>query len=190
MISLVEGKVVEKSADRVVLSAGGVGYEAIVSASTVAQLPPVGKDARLFTRLQVRDDALMLYGFATTDERSLFDMLVKVNGVGPRYALAALSVLAPDVFRRAVVSGDVDALIVVPGIGKKVAARIVLDLKDKLGIDAESVPGPFSEVREALLSLGLTPQEARDAMTGLANGEVDRPVEDLLREALQSAGRV
>lgn len=189
MISLVEGKVVERGGDRVVLLAGGVGYEALVSSSTASQVPPVGKEARLFTRLQAREDSLVLFGFATADERAIFDMLVKVTGVGPKLALAILSALEPGVFRRAVAASDIDAITVVPGVGKKVAGRIVLDLRDKLGMEAEVVStGPLSEVREALLALGLTPQEARDAMSGI-NGGADRSVEDLLREALQSAGR-
>lgn len=186
MISLVEGTVVERSTDRVVISANGVGYEALIAASTAGRIPKVGEHASLYTRLQIKDDSMVLYGFATADERALFDMLVKVNGVGPRYALAVLSAFAPDEFRRAVVAGDLEALTVVPGIGKKVAGRIVLDLKDKLGGDFEVAPGPLSEVREALLSLGLTPQESRDAMIGLdPAGEV----EVLLRDALQNAGR-
>lgn len=187
MISIVEGTLVEKGADRVVVSAGGVGYEALVPTGTLSRLPAVGMKARLFTRLQARDDALVLYGFAAADERSLFDMLVKVSGVGPKFALAILSVLQPDAFRRAVLAGDTDALTIVPGVGKKVAGRLVLDLRDKLGGEAELPSGPLSEVREALLALGLGPQEARQAMTGLEDG--GRPVEELLREALQAVGR-
>ncbi len=191
MIAILEGKLAHKGADRVVVSAGGVGYEAMVPSGTLSKLPSVGKTVTLFTRLQVRDDALALYGFATPDERDLFDMLVKVSGVGPKFALAILSVLNPDALRRAVAAGDADALTVVPGIGKKVAGRLLLDLKDKLGADVDVPVGPMSEVREALLSLGLTAQEAREAMSGLSegNGRADRPVEELLREALKAVGR-
>jgi Holliday junction DNA helicase RuvA len=194
MISLISGTLRDKSPDRVTIDVSGVGYEVLVPAATLSDLPAVGKPASVFTRLQVRDDALVLYGFATADERALFDILVKVSGVGPKFALAILSVLTPDALRRAVIAGDIDALTVVPGIGKKVAGRLVLDLKDKLGAgDAGEAPpaGPLGEVRDALLALGLSPEEARTAMAGLANGNGhgERPVEELLREALQTVGR-
>jgi Holliday junction DNA helicase RuvA len=188
LISSLEGKLAEKQAGRAVVSVGGVGYEVLVPASTMSKLPAVGRATKLFTRLHVRDDGMILFGFATQDERALFDLLVTVSGVGPKMALSFLSVLSPDALRRAVTSGDVAALTVVPGVGKKVAQRVVLDLKDKLGGDVVVIEGPLADVREALLGLGLSPQEASDAMAALpANG--DRPVEDLLREALQHVGR-
>jgi Holliday junction DNA helicase RuvA len=189
MIASLDGKVVEKTADRVVLDVGGVGYEVSVPVSTAVRLPGIGRPARLFTRMHVRDDALLLFGFASADERALFDLLVTVNGVGPKVALAFLSALSPDAFRRAVASGDVGALTVVPGVGKKVAQRVVLDLRDKLGGGVVVLEGPLVDVREALLSLGLTPQEASEAIAALPPND-DRPVEDLLREALQHVGRV
>jgi Holliday junction DNA helicase RuvA len=137
----------------------------------------------------VRDDAMTLFGFANADERELFDLLVTVNGIGPKVALAFLSVLSPDAFRRAVSSNDVAALTVVPGVGKKVAQRVVLDLKDKLGAeDVVIIDGPLADVREALLALGLSQKEASDAMTGLTS-QGGSSVEELLREALQRIGR-
>ncbi|MFN2544967.1 MAG: Holliday junction branch migration protein RuvA [Actinomycetota bacterium] len=187
MISFLEGEIVEKLGDRVVVSVGGTGYEVLVPPTTVAGLPAVGKRARVFTRLQVRDDALVLYGFSSTDARGVFDLLVTVNGVGPKVALAFLSVLSPDAVRRCVATGDVTALTIVPGVGKKVATRVVMELKDRLGSDVEPV-GPLAEVREALLALGLSAQEARDALAALTpNG--DKPVEELLRQALKAVGR-
>ena len=189
MISLLEGKVAEKTGDRVVLAVSGVGYEVLVPAQTLSRLPVSGKPARLYTRLLVRDETMVLYGFATPDERVLFDHLITVSGVGPKLALAILSLLTPDAVRRAVASGDIAALTLVPGVGKKVAGRVILDLKDKIGAGIEgSGTGPLAEVRDALLSLGLTAQEAREALGALApDGE--RPVEELLREALRSVGR-
>jgi len=190
VIAFLQGELAEKAGDRVVLSVHGTGYEVLVPVSTLARLPGLGKDARVYTRLHVRDDALVLYGFSTTEERGLFDLLVSVSGVGPKLALAFLSVFTPEALRRAVAAGDVAALATVPGVGKKMAGRVVVDLKDKLGSgDGDAAPtGPLSEVREALLSLGLSPQEARDAMSSLA-GNGDRTVEDLLRDALRAVGR-
>jgi Holliday junction DNA helicase RuvA len=188
VISFLEGELIEKAGDRVTISVHGTGYEVLVPATTVASLPSVGKPARVFTRLQVRDDALVLYGFSSADARSVFDLLVTVNGVGPKVALAFLSVLSPDAVRRAVATGDEAALTIVPGVGKKVATRVVMELKDKLGAGGLEPVGPLAEVRDALLALGLSAQEAREALEALApNG--DKPVEDLLREALQAVGR-
>lgn len=187
MIAFLDGTLVERAGDRVVVADGGVGYELLVSAATLAVLPPAGRRARLLAHLQVRDDALVLYGFATPAERDLFLMLLSVNGVGPKVAMAILSVLSPDALRRAVLDSDPDAITVVPGVGKKVAARIVLDLKDRLGGVVElPAAGPLAEVREALLGLGLSPQEVRDALAGLDGA--DAPVEDLLRRALRQVG--
>lgn len=189
MIAFVEGNVVEKAGDRVVVAVGGTGYEVLVPAQTLLKLPPAGRPAKLFTRLQVRDEAMVLYGFSTADERSLFDHLITVSGIGPKAALAILSVLGADGLRRAIVSGDVAALTLVRGVGKKVADRVVLELKDKVGAGGEAaIVGPLSEVREALLALGLSAQEARDALATLSvDGEAS--VEELLRRALRQARR-
>lgn len=189
MISFLEGTLAEKGAGRVVVGVGGVGYEVAVPAHTLSKLPPQGKAARLFTRLQVRDDGIVLYGFASPDERILFDHLITVTGVGPKVAMAILSSMSSEALRRAIAAEDAAALTTVPGVGKKVAARVILDLKDRLGLGGqEHVTGPIAEVREALLTLGLTAQEAREALSNLAP-DGDRPVEDLLREALRSVGR-
>jgi Holliday junction DNA helicase RuvA len=189
VISFLEGVVAEKSGDRVVVAVGGTGYEVLIPAQTLARLPGPGRPARLHTRLHIRDDAMVLYGFSSTDERSLFDNLITVTGVGPKVALAILSVLSPDALRRAVTAGDVAVLTLVPGVGKKVAGRVILDLKDRIGAGGEAVAtGPLAEVREALLALGLTAQEARDALAALPP-DGDRPVEELLRDALRGVGR-
>ena len=188
MIAFLEGEVVDKTADRVVLAVGGTGYEIHVPTSTLARLPAVGRTFRVFTRLQVRDDAMVLFGFASVAERELFDLLVTVNGVGPKLAQAFLSVLSPEALRRAVATNDVAALATVPGVGKKMAGRVAMELKDRLGA-GEVVPmGPLSEVREALLALGLTPQEASEAVARVIHDQ-DRPVEELLREALMAVSR-
>jgi Holliday junction DNA helicase RuvA len=189
VIAFLEGVVEDKAADRVVVSVNGIGYEVLVPAPTLGRLPPVGGGARIYTRVQIRDEAMVMFGFASLDERQLFDHLVTVSGVGPKMALGVLSVLAPDALRRAVAAGDVDALCLAPGVGKKVAGRIVLELKDRIGAGGDvATSGPMAEVREALLALGLSPQEARDAVVSLPADD-DRPVEDLLRRALQGVGR-
>jgi Holliday junction DNA helicase RuvA len=187
VIALVEGTMVERGGDRVVILANGVGYELLVSAATLGTLPTPGKPARLLTYLQVRDDAMILFGFATSSEREIFRLLIGVNGVGPKVALAILSVLTPDALRRAVLDGDADAITIVPGVGKKVAARIALDLKEKLGGVIElPEAGPMAEVRDALVGMGLSPQEVQDAVSGLDGS--DGPVEELLRDALRRVG--
>jgi len=189
MIAFLEGEVIDKNVGRVVLNVGGVGYELAVPTSVLASLPPVGERVRLHTRMVVREDSMTLYGFASTDERELFDLLTGVTGVGPKVGLAFLSALQTDALRRAVVAGDADTLTVVPGVGKKVAQRVVLDLRDKLGGEGADVIsiGPLADVREALLALGLTPAEASQAMAGI-DPEGKAP-DDLLREALQKVGR-
>lgn len=170
-----------------VLDVGGVGYELLVPTSTAARLPANGKTARLHTRLAVRDDAMILYGFASGEERASFDLLTTVSGVGPKVALAFLSTLSAEALRRAVASGDVAALTVVPGVGKKVAQRVVLDLRDRFGGEGVAIEGPLADVRDALLALGLSPQEASEAIGSLEG--TDRPAEELLRDALRAVGR-
>jgi holliday junction DNA helicase RuvA len=188
MISFLEGEVIERSGTRVVIAVGGVGYEVAVPTSVAASLPAVGRTARIPTRMVVREDSMTLYGFASDDERTLFDLLTGVTGVGPKVALSFLSALTPDEIRRAVVGGDAATLTIVPGVGKKVAQRVVLDLREKLGgQDVLVVDGPLADVRDALLHLGLTPAEATEAMRGIdADG---RGTDDILREALQKVGR-
>jgi holliday junction DNA helicase RuvA len=189
MISFLEGTVAEKAGDRVVVALAGAGFEVLVPAPTLARIPGPGRQAKLFTRLQIRDETPVLYGFSSADERSLFDALITVSGVGPKMALAILSVLSPEALRRAVTSGDGAALTLASGVGKKVASRILVDLKDRIGAGGEAATtGPLAEVREALLALGLSAQEAREALAVLVP-DGDRPVEELLREALRTVGR-
>ena len=198
MISFLEGRLIEKGAGRVVVSVGGVGYEVSVPAQTLAKLPPQGRPARLYTRMQVRDDAMLLFGFASQDERSLFDHLITVTSVGPKMAMAILSALSPDA------QPEVDELLnatVDPGTIASLQATVKLAIDRTLEVALsfelgnvvasggdEAATGPLAEVREALLSLGLSPQEARDALESIPpNG--DRPVEEILRQALRSVGR-
>jgi Holliday junction DNA helicase RuvA len=188
VISFLEGEIVEKGANRVVIGVGGVGYDVLVPTSVLARLPSIGKTTRVHTRMVVREDSMTLYGFSAVDQRTLFDLLTGVTGVGPKVALAFLSVLQPTALTRAIAHGDAAALTVVPGVGKKVAQRVVIDLREKLGGEAElPSEGPLADVRDALLALGLTPVEAGEALRGI---ETDgREADELLREALQKVGR-
>jgi Holliday junction DNA helicase RuvA len=191
MIALVEGTVVVRRADHVVVSCGGVGYRLAVSAETLRQVPRVGQPATLFTHLIVRDDALLLYGFATEEERDLFLLLVGVQSVGPKMALAVLSGGPPRELLGAVAAGDTARLQAAPGIGKRTAERIVVELREKVGVTAEDPivitrgDDPRALAREGLVGLGFSPQEADKLLDG-APGESP---EDLIAHALKGARR-
>ena len=181
MISHLRGRIAQKSAFGVVVDVGGVGFECGVSTSTAAELPAPGEEREclVYTRMQVRDDAMTLYGFATTDERAVFDRLVGVSGVGPKLALSVLSTFTPDALREVVAAGDEKRMASVPGVGKKTASRMILELKDSLGkqapariaasqLAAPPAPGgsAVDEAAEALLSMGFTSAECEAALSG------------------------
>ena len=187
MIALLSGEVAVRRADHVVVSCGGVGYRLAVSSETLHKTPAIGKQATLFTHLIVRDDALQLYGFATEEERDLFLMLIGVQSVGPKVALAVLSGGSPRDLLRAITGGDAAALQAVPGIGKRTAERIIVELREKVG-SVESIEvtrGPVAEAREALEGLGFSQQEA-DELLSSASGET---AEELVAAALRGAKR-
>ena len=152
MIGFLRGEFAARDPDGCTLDVGGVGYRLHCSSTTLAQLPAEGGGARLWTHLYVREDALTLYGFGTEAERTMFEALISVAGVGPKVALQMCSAFAPDALRRALVTGDVGSLSSVPGIGKKTAGRIILELKEKLALPVleivgSDVPGGSMEVR-------------------------------------------
>lgn len=191
MIARLEGTLAELLRDGVLVDVGGVGYRVLMPVSALARLAERGERVSLHTSLQVREDSMTLYGFLSADERDLFETLLGVNGIGPRAALAVLSVYPPADLRRAVATEDLEALTLIPGVGKKTAARMILELRERLGSvdEAEGVPGPssrvqsFAEVHGALEALGYSPAEVRKALDGIdADG---RPVEDLLKAALK-----
>ena len=174
----------------VIIDSGGVGYRLAVSSETLASVPAAGKEAVLHAHLILRDDALQLYGFATEAERDLFMMLIGVQNVGPKVALAVLSGGAPRVLLAAIASGDIARFQAVPGIGKRTAERIIVELKEKVaGAAADEIvftrasDDPRSIAREALVSLGFGPQEADELVDG-AGG--DTP-EELIADALRAA---
>jgi holliday junction DNA helicase RuvA len=192
VIASVHGTVAAVGAAGAVVEVGGVGLAVSCTPGTLARLR-VGQPARLSTSLVVREDSLTLYGFADDDERSVFELLQTASGVGPRLAQAVLSVLPPTEVRRAVATADVPALTRVPGIGKKGAERLVLELRDKIGAiepaaRAELTPtSPWrDQVGQALVGLGWSPREADEAVTAVAPeaaGDADVPA--LLRSALR-----
>ena len=189
MIGRLRGTLVSLRATGVVLDVSGVGYEVVVTPRTVADLPSVGEQAVLHTHLVVREDVMLLHGFGSEAERDLFRVLLGASGIGPKVAMAVLGALQPEELRRAVAAEDVDTLTTVPGIGKRGAQKMVLELKPKLtASDADSVVGTstVAQVRDALEGLGYQAVEIREAMTGI---ESDAPVADQLRQALRSLGK-
>ena len=185
MIGRIAGTLVEKSPPQVVVMAHGVGYEIDVPMSTFYNLPRTGEAVELLTHLVVREDAHLLFGFLTAGERGAFRQLLKVSGVGPKVALAVLSGLSVDDLAAAVVAEDVASLTRVPGIGRKTAERLVLELRDKLptGLAAQKAAAtPASDVLNALLALGYNSREASAATRDLAP---DLALADAIRQALK-----
>jgi Holliday junction DNA helicase RuvA len=193
MIALVSGEVAVRRADHVVVSCGGVGYRLAVSAETLRHVPRVGESVALHTHLVVRDDALALYGFAAEEERDLFLLLIGVQSVGPKMALAVLSGGSPRDLLGAVAAGDVARLQAVPGIGKRTAERIVVELREKVGavsdepitITRGSGDDPRALARDGLVGLGFSAQEADSLLDGAPG---DTP-EDLIAHALRGSRR-
>lgn len=193
MIAQLSGEVAHVGATACVIDVSGVGYHVQSTPSTLATLR-TGSDARLFTHLVVREDALTLFGFATAGERDTFEALQSVQGVGPRLALAMLAVHSPDALAAAVASGDKAALERVPGVGAKVAARLLLELGGKLVLpDAVARGGGDAreQVVDALVGLGWTPKAAQSAVTDVADQPIgEDAVPATLRSALQILGGV
>jgi Holliday junction DNA helicase RuvA len=192
MIASVRGEVISRFAGEVVIEAAGIGYKLAVSSETLSSVPGAGEEARLFAHLVMRDDAMLLYGFSTQAERELFLMLIGVQSVGPKVALAVLSGGTPRELLNAIGSGDTARFQAVPGIGKRTAERIIVELREKVAgkvsdeIVVRHTPtdDPRTLAREGLLGLGFTPQEADGMLDSVAG---DTP-EDLISEALK-AGR-
>ncbi len=178
MIAHLRGRIAHRDVGRVVVDVGGVGY--LVHVVTGERIPPRGEPVELHTSLQVREDAMTLYGFTDRDTLVLFELLLTASGVGPKLALAAVGTHRPDVLRTAIGGGDVATLTDIPGVGRKVAERLVLELKEKVGMPAAglSAPGPgtnggaeptvLAEVRDALLGLGYSAGEVQQALASLA----------------------
>jgi Holliday junction DNA helicase RuvA len=186
MIGRIQGLLVEKNFPQVIVSCNGVGYEIDVPMSTFYPLPAAGREVVLLTHLVVREDAHLLYGFLSLGERSAFRQLLKISGVGPKVALSVLSGLSVDDLSVAVQGGDAGRLTKIPGIGKKTAERLVLELRDKLptalgaaSLDRSTASG---DVVDALLGLGYNDREAQAAVKQLP---ADLPLADAIRQALR-----
>jgi Holliday junction DNA helicase RuvA len=199
MIAYVSGPVAALAPDSAVVEVGGIGIAVQCSPNTLSGLR-MGQQAKLATSLVVREDSLTLYGFVDDDERQVFELLQTASGVGPRLAQAMLAVHSPDALRRAVATGDEKALIAVPGIGKKGAQKLLIELKDRLGapVGAPAVGAPVTQgwrdqLHAALLGLGYATREADEAVTAVAPQAAaagDPPqVGQLLKAALQTLNR-
>ncbi|HLX89571.1 MAG TPA: Holliday junction branch migration protein RuvA [Acidimicrobiales bacterium] len=198
MIGWLKGRLLGRMADgELLLDVGGVGYRVSVPAPVLAASGGVGDELALHVHTHVREDAIVLYGFADAEQRRCFEALLSAHGVGPALALAVLSMLSPPDLVRAVLEEDLDSLCTVPGVGRKTAARLVIDLRTRLAVAADvaaGVPGssagdaePRQEVRAALVELGYAPDEIRHALSGVP---ADGAVEDLLRQALRELAAV
>lgn len=195
MIASVRGEVLEIALDHAVIEAAGIGYKVMATPATLAGLRR-GSEARLVTAMIVREDSHTLYGFADGDARDLFGMLLGVSGVGPKIALATLAVYEPAALRQALADGDVTALTRVPGIGKRGAERIVLELRDRIG----SLPGAAGSpaavghavrtpVVEALVGLGFPAKQAEEACDKVLAADPDSTTSSALRAALSMLGK-
>ena len=190
MIAAVSGEVLSRRPDHVVVDAAGVGYRLSVSTETLRSVPAVGKRVSLHAHLIARDDSLALYGFATEEERELFLSLISVSGVGPKVGLAALSGGSVHELLRAIASGDAKRFQAVPGIGKRTAERIIVELREKVAgqleeeivTEATGSSGPRAEARDGLIGLGYTPQEV-ERLLDKADGDT---AEEMVASALRS----
>jgi holliday junction DNA helicase RuvA len=193
MIGMLRGEVAVRRTDHVVILCGGVGYRAAVSAETLKHVPAAGEEATLHSHLIVRDDALSLYGFHSEEERDLFLMLLGVQAVGPKVALAVLSGGTPRELMAAIAGEDAARFQATPGIGKRTAERIIVELREKVGDTAAAAPGgpitarrgegPRALARDGLIELGYAPGEAEELLRG-AEGD---SAEELLAQALRTA---
>lgn len=190
MIARLNGRIIERHEKGVILDVAGVGYKLYLSAESLRNLPKGESPVRLFTHLAVRENALDLYGFVTREEHDLFELLISVSGIGPKSAIAILSLATPTILKKAVSAGDSAYLIRVSGIGRKSAEKIVLELKDKLGRldggESDNNLRDESEAIEALQALGYSLREAREALQGLST---DLDTGEKVKLALKRLGK-
>ena len=200
MIAYLEGKLVEKNPTFLILEVNGVGYSVNIPISTYGNLGEIGQMVKVLTHQQVREDELKLFGFSTRQEKALFELLISVNGVGPKVALGILSCIPADGFQRSVLQEDLDALTTISGVGRKTAQRLIVELKEKLSkmdlggtevvAGRDSVVYPAAdEAALALMSLGYTKAEAKKALEKvIADAKEALSVEELIKRALKHSG--
>ncbi len=197
MYAYIKGIYEDCEQDSIVVEAGGIGYQMLVSQTTIDQLPSTGSEVKVYTYLHVREDAMLLFGFSSKEELELFKQLISVNGIGPKVGLAILSSLSTDELCFAIVNEDAKTIAKAPGIGPKTAKRLIIELKDKIHLEETSVflrtaSEPLSETEsfvlkdamEALISLGYSQAEAREVLKTIAIDPTSE-VEDVLKEALK-----
>ena len=194
MIGMLSGKLAHKQPPQIIVDCNGVGYEIETPMSTFLELPGLGKDVQLFTHLQVREDAQTLFGFRTEDEKLLFRTLLKVSGVGAKMALSILSGMSVADFARCVQQEDTAMLVKSPGVGKKTAERLIIEMRDRLDKAAEGLPAikraeavsdARTEAFDALAALGYKPAEIRKLLTKMDTDGMN--AEDIIRRALKQA---
>lgn len=191
MIAAVRGEVLVRRPDHVVIDAGGVGYRLAVSSETLKAVPATGREGFLHAELVAREDSLSLYGFASEEERELFNQLVSVSGIGPKVAIAALSGGPTRELLRAIAAGDAKRFQAVPGIGKRTAERIIVELREKVAgaLEVEAIAGDGGEAdgralaRDGLVNLGYAPLEAEQLLDGIDGSEAEELIATALRKA-------
>lgn len=193
MISYVRGKLVIKTPTYIVVETNGVGFKLRIPLSSFKTLGEIGEEIRVLAHLHAREDALQLFGFASEEERDLFQLLISVAGIGPRSAQGILSGISVEEFKRAVINQDVAALVSAPGVGKKTAERLVLELREKIGEkkrEGAAVPPfqttPTAEVAmQAMISLGYKRSRAQEVIQRVIGEDISLPVEEVVRRALR-----
>ena len=192
MISSLNGKLESLGGDRAIINVGGIGFQVYMPTSTLSTMGRTGDEVKLYTHLHLREDNVTLYGFGAAEELELFETLLGVSGLGPRLALAMLSAMSTEQLTMAIATGSIDLLTMTPGIGKKVASRIILELKEKIGAGwittpATQIAQENADVLAALTSLGYSASEATKAVAALPASS-DLPLEDKIKQALAYFG--
>lgn len=200
MIGRLSGQILQKQPPELLIDVNGVGYEVSAPMSTFYALPDIGEKVIIHTHMVVREDAQLLYGFATESERALFRILIKINGVGPKLGITILSGITAEDFIRCIHDNDAAALVRLPGIGKKTAERLIVELKDKVGteedaaqslastdINSTSIKSPIGDAVSALIALGYKPNDASKMVRSISTEGLN--TEEIIRQALQGVAK-